>query len=562
MHVQRLPRLRSALGLLALLAVALPTPALAAKPCAAAPAKPLLRAVWSTTGGPAITLANTGGRSAATGARWSVSYFDPGALRWSNPSAWKPTAASRKPVTVLKPVASPARSLVNVMAVAVNACGTSAQTRLSVPLRTSAQLLVAPTMATTIPLRVGAIPFDVIAGTATSGLPLGLTTAGSSACSVDPVTRKLLLRSAGECRVRITENTASISVPNPDVEFVLTIVPDIAGLPAASADRADERTGFQIHVVYVTPRGATAHNFVANGQLDLWVALAQDWMQRKLGRTFAFDTFDGRLDVTSLTSRYSVDELAARANSETAGSQELLELLAGEFAAANGRALPGKNLLFVVDGSLSAAYCGFADRPGALALVTAGSRGCWTGDQDFLAPERGLNWMSATIIHELLHNVGVAHVCVDDSDIMLGDTCSQADVHAVLTLDASGTQYVGGALAGVDIRTVKVWADGSGVRHIAVDGLCYVGETCDMPRTWWTSGVQLLDVQELSADGWRAIATFSARPDASHSAAYPYTYDAVLTPTLVGTHTYRYRLQPAPGWGEFVGEPFTVVVPY
>lgn len=542
-------------------AYAASTPA-AAKACTSAPAKPTLRAVWSANGGPAFTVSTAAGKSPATSVRWTVSYFDPAALRWGGFSAWRKVPVSRVARTLLRADPSPSKSLVNLVAVAANACGSSAQQRLEVPLRSATQLAARPTLAAAIPLRVGVIPFDVMAGAATSGLPLSVLTSTPTTCVSDPITRRLVLKAAGECRVRISERNGAISLPNPDVELALTLVSDIAPLPVASVDRPDERAGFQIHVVYVTPRGATSHGYDANGQLGLWIALAQDWLQRRLGHTFAFDTFDGRVDVTSLTSRYSVDELAARANSETAGSQALLELLADEFAVANGTGVPGKNLLFVIDGSLSDSYCGFADRPGALALVTPGSRGCWTGDQDFIAQERGLNWMSATIIHELLHNVGVGHVCVDDSDIMIGDSCSQPDARAVITLDAKGTQYVGGTQAGVDIRTVKVWADGSGSRHIAVEGLCYIAEACALPRSWWTSGAQLLDVQELIAGEWRTIATFSARQDAGHSAAYPFTYDATVTPTSAGTHTYRFRLQPAPGWGEYLGEPITVVVPY
>lgn len=534
----------------------------AAKACHAAPSKPALRAVWSTAGGPSLTLATSSTNSPAISVRWTVSYFDPISLSWSNFSAWKTVAAKRAVRTLLRPTLAASKSLVSVVALAVNGCGTSAQARLSVPLRTASQLIVKPTLAATIPLRIGSIPFHDIAGVATSGLPLSVLTSASAVCTSDPVTKRLILKGPGECRVRLSENNASIALPNPDLELVLNVVADVTPLPSASVDRPDERAGFQIHVVYVTPRGTTSHNYTSGGQLDLWVALAQDWLQRRIGHTFAFDTFDGRLDVTSMTSKYSIEELAARANADSTGSLQLLGLLAAEFATANGTSMPGKNLLFVLDGTLSPSSCGFAERPGSLALVTPGSRGCWTGDADFVAAERGLNWMSATIIHELLHNVGVAHVCVDNSDVMIGDSCAQPDARAVITLDAKGTQYVGGAQAGVDIRTVKVWADGSGSHHIAIDGLCYVGESCALPQSWWTSGTQLLDVQELVAGDWRTVATFAARADASHSASYPFTYDAIVTPSATGTHTYRYRLQPAPGWGEFVGVPITVVVPY
>lgn len=534
----------------------------AAAACTGAPAKPAVRAQWSTAGGPSFTVARGVGKSAPTSIRWTVSYFNPSSLKWSAYSAWKTVVASKSPRVVVRPALSDARSLAILVAIAANACGSSGQQRLEVPLRTAAALVAKPTLAHTLPLRVGSISFDVIAGAATSGLPMSLTTDTSGVCAADAVTRRLTLKSAGECRLRISQKNASISLPNPDLDIVLHIIADVPSLPAVTTDRADDRTGFQIHVVYVTPRGAQAHNYATEGQLALWVELAQAWMRERLGRTFAFDTFGGRLDVTSINSSLSIADMSAQKSSETAGSHELLQALADEYATANGKPTPGKNLLFVVDGELSADYCGFADRPGSLALVTAASPGCWTGDQAFVAQSRGLNWMSATIIHELLHNVGVPHVCIDNSDIMVGDSCDQPDVLDVLTLDASGTQYVGASAAGVDIRTVKVWADGSGSRHIAVDGECYIGEPCAMPRSWWTSGAQVLELQDFVSGSWRTIATFSSRKDSTVTTGFPFTYDTIFTATTAGSHVFRLRLAPAAGWSEYLGEPFTVVVPY
>ena len=546
---------------LAVSALAVPTQA-ATKACVGAPSKPSLRAVWATSGGPTFTVAGALGKSAATSVRWTVSFLNPSTMKWSNYSAWKSVPVTTKAKSVLHADPSPSRSLVNMVAVAANACGSSGQQRVMVPLNTASALVAKPTLASAIPLRVKTISYDEIAGAATSGLPLSLTSASPTICAADAARRQLTLMAAGDCRFTISERNAVISLPNPDVDHTITVVGDIAPLSETTRDRVDERVGFQVHVVYVTPRGAQSHGYRAGGQLGLWVDLAQRWIAQRIGRSFAFDTSNGQLDVTSLTSGMTLDEMRARTGAETSGSDELLAALSAEFTAANGRPVPGKNLLFVLDGKLSDGYCGFADRPGSLAIVTAASPGCWTGDDAFIAQKFGLNWMSATIIHELLHNVGVPHMCADNSDIMLGDGCAQPDASEVLTLDSTGGHYLGGAGATLDIRTVKVWADGSGSRHIAVDGICYIGEQCALERTWWSAGDQTLALQRLVQGTWQTLSRFTSRKDATTSPNFPYTYDVTLTPSTAGSYTYRYRLEPTAGWSETLGDPFTVVVPY
>ena len=70
--------------------------------------------------------------------------------------------------------------------------------------------------------------------------------------------------------------------------------------------------------------------------------------------------------------------------------------------------------------------------------------------------------MSMSIIHELLHTLGVAHTCVDRTEIMMGGCTDSRDTQSAFTIDVTNTGYVGGSLSGAYILDFKVWTDGSG----------------------------------------------------------------------------------------------------
>lgn len=522
------------------------------------PSAPLLRAVWSATGGPRITLAPGKGvlpRSVS----WTVAYRS--ASSWSAWSKWtQRTIRTRSAAVVHTPQLTAARTRVSYSAFAQNTCGRSKSVSLEVPLATAGQLATTrPLIPHTLPQSLGGV--DVVDLMQNPfALPLAVTASTPGVCAMNASRDRLLLLGAGTCRFSVSQRTSTVTTPNPDASVAFEVLAPAAPLAASAKDRPDDLTGFQIHVVYVTLSDAPTHDQHSSGLIDTWVTLSQRWLQGTIGRQLRFDTAQGKLDVTALQSRHTMADLSPTAD-EGSGTHGL-ELLRTEYLAAQGQAnTGGKNLLFMVDAPISADYCGWADTPGDLALVTTTGDGCWNGTADFAGQGRGLNWVSVTILHELLHNMGVGHTCGDDTDLMLGGTCRRERATAPVTMDAGRAWYVGADGAGADILQLKVWSDGSGVRHLPQPGTCYVGEACPLERTYWSGGAQLLELQRLVGGAWQTVATFTSRR-LSDGGAYPFTYDVVWIPPTTGSATLRYRLQPTAEWMEYLGEPFGVVVPY
>lgn len=522
------------------------------------PSAPILKAVWGTAGGPRITLAPGKGvlpRSVS----WTVAHRS--AASWSAWSKWtQRTVRTRTSAVVHIPKLDAARTRVAYNAFAQNACGRSKSASLEVPLATAEQLATTrPLIPHTLPQSLGGVAVvDLMANP--FALPVAVTANTPGVCAMNASRDRLLLQGAGTCRFSVSQRTSMVTTPNPDVSVAFEVLPPAIPLAASTKDRPDDLSGFQIHVVYVNLSDAPGHDQHASGLIDTWVELSQRWLADAVGRRLLFDTAQGKLDVTFLQSRHTMADLSPTAD-EGSGTHGL-ELLRTEYLAAQGRAsAEGKNLLFMVDAPISADYCGWADTPGDLALVTTTGDGCWNGAADFTGQGRGLNWVSVTIIHELLHNMGVGHTCGDDTDMMLGGSCRIERAKAPVTLDAGRAWYVGADEAGADILQVKVWSDGSGTRHLPQPGTCYVGEACSLPRTYWSGGTQVLELQRLVGGTWQAVASFTSKR-LPEGGAYPFTYDVTWTPAGTGSATLRYRLQPTAEWMEYLGEPFSVVVPY
>ena len=68
----------------------------------------------------------------------------------------------------------------------------------------------------------------------------------------------------------------------------------------SSADRPDDISGPQIHVVYATRTGDEDRELDRNGSVDGSFEIIQEWLESEIGRTLRLDTYDGELDVTYL----------------------------------------------------------------------------------------------------------------------------------------------------------------------------------------------------------------------------------------------------------------------
>mgnify|MGYP001601287745 FL=1 len=540
----------------------------AAFACKKPPASPISLTSWARTGGPAIklTVAPTG--ELPTHFLWATSLYNKINKKWEPWSAWKKfTISKNRKNLIYQSKLTSKYSQISFVSYAGNTCGRSGTIQLRVPLKSSSQLtLLPPQIASSLPLSLSSISLNYF-DPDYLGIPILVTSQTPSICTTDLTKNVLSLLAPGSCKIRLSENSKLVSTPNPDISFQFNILENPVVLPETTQDRTDDIQGFQIHVVYVTVRDAPSNDFYNSGDINNWVALAQEWLYEQIGKRLIFDTFQGSLDVSTLKSNYLTSDLShGNGATEIIDGEEVadsLPKLANEFNQANCGGKVGKNLFFIVDANLDPRYCGWGKMPGALALGYLGEGRCWQGSSSYLGVGLKINYMSDTIIHELLHNFGVAHVCIDQSDIMIGNSCPDSLVRkGAVTIDTTHTRYVGGSLSGANILSLKVWSDGTGERHIPLPDVCYMGELCIFPTKYWSTNAQLLDLQESVGGNWITLATFTAYKDPNPPGAYPYTYDVKLMPTSIGVHTYRYRLQPTAAWNEYLDTPFVITVPY
>ena len=255
---------------------------------------------------------------------------------------------------------------------------------------------------------------------------------------------------------RISIAILCLAIAGPTINTA-TAAPTVRSL----VDRPDDVSGYQVHLVYVVPNGSTDLNVDTNGQIDSWVKEGNTWLSQKVNRRLQIDTFQGITDVTFLSSKYRVSELCLV-------SCNTLSKLNDEYVTQNPAFDNSKTLLFMLSEELDPTSCGWANDASNLALThdfgnTSG--GCnWASSK----VKTGLNDPAKTIIHELIHTFGIDHICVDNSDLMIGRPECKIDDNtfgqAQLTLDSKSNQYIGSDLAfGIDLLKMPIWSDGSGL---------------------------------------------------------------------------------------------------
>jgi hypothetical protein len=235
---------------------------------------------------------------------------------------------------------------------------------------------------------------------------------------------------------------------------VLVTNPVSAATPVRSlVDRADDVNGYQVHLVYVALNGSVDVAWDTNGKIDSWVTEANSWLMAKVGRKFIFDTYQGSTDVTFMQSKYTAAELCS-------GSCQALKKLETEYAGQDISYNRSKSLVFVIYDNLDPNSCGWARRPGNLALVHDMAPSACSGDQ----LTYGLSFEALCLIHELIHTYGISHKCSDSSDLMIGSPeCSGSRGNIMVTLDNTRTQYVGSDTSdGIDLLKMPIWNDSSG----------------------------------------------------------------------------------------------------
>ena len=217
-------------------------------------------------------------------------------------------------------------------------------------------------------------------------------------------------------------------------------------LPEMGRNRPDDRLGYQIQLVYVDTSSRLDIDYDINGDISKWVSQATVWLWENTSRQFIYDTYNGNLDVPYLQINYDI-----KSNSDS------LDALISLYVSINKDSYAGKTIVFIVNQSLDTEYCGFASRNDGVAVVFV--HAACAPNERFTTLNKGLSYPASTLIHELIHTYGASHVCVDDTDLMIGSPqCpSRVNWSKPVTFDASRTQYYGANLAGVDLNTLKIW---------------------------------------------------------------------------------------------------------
>jgi hypothetical protein len=223
----------------------------------------------------------------------------------------------------------------------------------------------------------------------------------------------------------------------------------------STADRPDDLSGYQVHLVYVALKDSADYKLDTNGKIDSWAKEANRWLLARVGHAFIFDTYQGATDVTFIQSSYSATALCR-------GTCDGLSMLENEYQEQDRSYNGSKTTVFIVGDNLSTSSCGWADTPGNLVIMhDLFSEGC-NASSDIA--EAGISGPASTLTHELIHTYGINHQCFNRSDIMIGTPECTVDKesfgHVTTTIDTPRKHYIGSeASDGIDLLKMPIWSD-------------------------------------------------------------------------------------------------------
>lgn len=298
-------------------------------------------------------------------------------------------------------------------------------------------------------------------------------------------------------------------------------------LPEMGRNRPDDRSGYQIQLVYVDTSSRLDIDYDINGDISKWVSQATVWLWENTSRQFIYDTHNGNLDVPYLQINYDI-----KSNSDS------LDALMSLYVSINKDSYAGKTIVFIVNQSLATEYCGFASRNDGVAVVFM--HDACAPNERFTTLNKGLSYPAKALLHELIHTYGASHVCVDETDLMIGSPQCPSRVNwgKPITFDASRTQYYGAAAAGVDLNTLKIWSDGTGSRRPELPQSCWSNEPCLLERGSFNSK-SIISLQVKKGKVWKTVATYASVLDETSTYGYKWKYSISHTFPKGGKFLYR-----------------------
>ena len=247
--------------------------------------------------------------------------------------------------------------------------------------------------------------------------------------------------------------------------FVVLILPSFSANASQDPGTSltDDKKGHQIQVVYVETQSSAGSKYHTNGRVAQYVSQIQSWMKSKTGKELIFDTYQGQLDIAYLKYEGNID---------MKNDEDLVRM----YQKLNPTNYLGKSLIFIIDQKLATdTGCGWSAVGSGWSLALPNWPGCMDEDEKLIEDFLGLNSIAHVILHEILHSYGVGHACdsTTTSDLMHGEPeCAAAgikvDYTRKTTFDTSGLNYYGGNKIGVDLKTLRIWSDGSGTTDFVV----------------------------------------------------------------------------------------------
>ena len=290
---------------------------------------------------------------------------------------------------------------------------------------------------TQLSLGVKAYLLDVISS---SGLQVTYKNTTPEVCLMNGNTLNIL--KIGNCLVLATQAGDEFTFPASDLQISIAVTSN-----RVTTDQPDAFTGYQIKPIYVVPSDGIDHQYDINGYLTKIMDEGNNFLQSQIGVKFQIDKIASGYDFQYFKSRLNMSYMLSASN--------LQDDLYTEMGLAENPSLNRKNYIFFVDvDSLkNGSACGYASRPGFLAVVALGGGGNTSYGSCTSKSGQINNFTSLTWTHESFHNLGVEHTSDDSCDFMRGT----GNCNSKWTIDNTHTRYVGSEVQGVNVLSLRVW---------------------------------------------------------------------------------------------------------
>ena len=321
--------------------------------------------------------------------------------------------------------------------------------------------------------------------------------------------------------------------------------------PDPGVSLPDDKTGYQIQLVYVDTQSSIGSDYDKTGDIEEWVSQLQSWLKNKIGKQLIFDTYQGKLDIAYLKFNGNI----TRSNDQA---------LVKKYRALNPSTFYGKTLAFVVDQTaFDGDACGWAGMPSDNAFIFPNFKDC-SGYDELTSTNNGFSFVAQSLLHEIIHSYGVDHVCVNNTDLMQGSPeCENAGVEAdyskPVTFDVSGKYYFGGNRSGMDLKTLRVWSDGSGSKRPDLDQeMCWSGQECEVSfLTYPTQATFQLQLK--SGSKWKAVGNVNGKLS-NCQGCDKYSFRNLHTFSKPGMYQYRIVVLATKNFSAYIGKPSNLKV--